>query len=216
MTPVWAQALVPSHMQCALNGRWEHALVIDPHNPLPVQRKFNAWCGQIPDFALKVFFQTPAGNRLFAGARFNGWNKEALYGVLCAVWRRVETSRASGLALPPAQLLGQALALPLFSGGPQFLEIGVNNQWKSVGSCTLWKAGQAPVWVAAAITRMLAQAPQLLAPQSSNVMLELAYGEPLPHWLGVEISKPAGSGFRLSLDLLDHCLQGVARPQVDW
>ena len=84
--------------------------------------------------------------------------------------------------------------------------------WKSVGSLPIWRSPQ-PLPSRTEIAETLnARGRQLLNDQQNAVMLEFGYAEPQHHWVGLCVSHPVATGFRLELDEVFELMPAVRRP----
>ncbi|KQW60737.1 hypothetical protein [Ensifer sp. Root127] len=206
MNNIVNELVMPTHVQCALDGRWEEALLINKQSLLPPKEEFDAWLGGKTNFALEVFFCMPHRRVMFVGVRWMNRLPEELYEAVSSVVQLMEHRQASGKATYPTHFFEESLSVRLLTDAPSYLEIGVNNFWQSVGSCVIWNAGEPPADTQGAISRVSALAPQLLKPQPSNVILNVAYKNPISHWAGVEISQETNGAFSFDEELLNDYL----------
>jgi hypothetical protein len=157
--------------------------------------------GNSADFALEMFFTDTEELPHFVGVRWNGKTAPQI----AALVQKAHGTLKSASAYPLNEVLAAfdaALDTSLLRSAPAFLEIGVNNLWKSVGSLVIWKRGQ-PIPTQGELDANLRQhAPQLLLEQPNAIMLEIGYVDPQPHWLGLCASRRRGDRFQLDLDEL--------------
>lgn len=85
----------------------------------------------------------------------------------------------------------------VFVSPPDFLEFGAEGFWKTCGSYVVWQKGQAGFATVEDIKR---DAPQLLAPFSRAIMMELAWSDPMPMWLGIPITIKKDGLHQFSMD----------------
>jgi hypothetical protein len=121
MNNILGDHLLPTHIQCALDGRWEDALIVDRQRLLPASEKFYAWIGEKTNFALEVLFCLPHRRVMFVGIRYMHRRPDELYEIVSSVLLMMEQCQTSGNAIRPTQFFENALHLGLFSGEPCFL-----------------------------------------------------------------------------------------------
>ena len=202
-----------THLQFAIDGRWEDAKVLHANVPPPSGSDVRNWIGQSTDFALEIFFTDSKGLPQFVGVR---WTNEAVQyagDLILAAHQTLE--RLTGSAASGQKVIREfeaALDVALLRSVPTFLELGVSNMWKSVGSLPIWRSPQ-PLPSRTEIAETLnARGRQLLNDQQNAVMLEFGYAEPQDHWVGLCVSHPVATGFRLELDEVFELMPAVRRP----
>ena len=202
-----------SHLQFAVDGSWEDAKVVQADAPLPSESEVRNWIGRSTDFALEILFTDSKGLPQFVGVR---WTNEAVQSagdILLAAYQTLK--RLTGSAASGQEIIREfeaALDVSLLRSVPTFLELGVNNMWKSVGSLPIWRSPQplpSRIEIAEALNAL---GPQLLNDQQNAVMLEFGYAEPQDHWVGLCVSRPVATGFRLELDEVFELLPAVQQP----
>ena len=202
-----------SHLQFAVDGSWEDAKVIQADAPLPSESEVRNWIGRSTDFALEILFTDSKGLPQFVGVR---WTNEAVQSagdILLAAYQTLK--RLTGSAASGQEIIREfeaALDVSLLRSVPTFLELGVNNMWKSAGSLPIWRSPQplpSRIEIAEALNAL---GPQLLNDQQNAVMLEFGYAEPQDHWVGLCVSRPVATGFRLELDEVFELLPAVQQP----
>ena len=205
-----------SHLQFAVDGSWEDAKVIQADAPLPSESEVRNWIGRSTDFALEILVTDSKGLPQFVGVR---WTNEAVQSagdILLAAYQTLK--RLTGSAASGQEIIREfeaALDVSLLRSVPTFLELGVNNMWKSVGSLPIWRSPQplpSRIEIAEALNAL---GPQLLNDQQNAVMLEFGYAEPQDHWVGLCVSRPVATGFRLELDEVFELLPAVQQP-INW
>jgi hypothetical protein len=188
-----------THLQYAVDGCWEEAVSLVSDQPPPSFQAVRCWVGKSTDFALEIFFKDPDGLSNFVGVRWKG--KSA-----AQVAELVQTAHATLASANPHKpdealaAFDAALGTNLLRSSPAFLEIGVNNLWKSVGSLVVWRPGRPVPAKDELDSNLRLHAPQLLLQQPNAVMLEIGYVEPQPHWLGLCVSRRLGDQYQLDLD----------------
>lgn len=221
----------PVGLQLAREGCWEEALGLGPGDPPWTEETLFAWAGESTDLALEVLFRAPGGRLAFLGIRFplpQGGGTETGHSVPGFLFRRLaacaEAFRRFTGQRRPKGTSGERPFLtafhgtldgPLFPEGmlaafptepPDFLEVGVFNQWRSAGSCILWRRGEPPL-ERSALRRRLEEHSRLLRPFAAPVMLEIARRTPVPAWLGVQVSRKGPEGECLSEAMLLRVLR---------
>lgn len=196
----------PSHIQCAQNGIWEQALGKEGDFVLPGFEHFDRWYASATEFALEIFFRDKSDNTLFVGMRWINTGVDDIYALLSNVEHVVIQEKHTGNAVTTLEALASNFGISFFEDRVDFLELGVNNLWKSTGSCSFWKVGDRPPDDQSLRSRIARDAPQLLACQPNELMLEVAANLPLPHWLGLCVSKPYQGEHRLDFPLLHHAV----------
>jgi hypothetical protein len=191
---------------------WERALVVQAHAPPPPRADLADWMGASTDFALEIFFVDRIGRPQFVGVRWIDETVKRSEEILQAAYhtlKRLHGEESSGL--DAIREFESALDVRLLRTTPSFLELGVNNLWKSVGSAVVWRR-PAPLPSPRELTELLRRhRPQLLNDQVNAVMLEVGYAEPQAHWIGLCVSQPAPSGFRLALDEVCVIVNALAK-----
>ncbi len=93
---------------------------------------------------------------------------------------------------------------PLFTGWPDFMELGLVNMWKSFGALSFAPLPEEPYAVfSAAVSASTRWRGALPAPPA----LELAFSPPVPHWLGVDFSSRAADGWTLDMKRAEAFLE---------
>jgi len=188
-----------TNLQCATDGRWEQAIRLCPQEPCPTPTAIEAWLGSSADFAIEMFFADTQGDPHFVGVRWIGKDASQVADLVAKAHDVLDRYRGR----PVEEVLtafDAALGTRLLSNAPAFLEIGVNNLWKSVGSLVIWRGGERIPARDELETRLCRQAPQLLREQPKEIMLEIGYVDPQPHWIGLYASRGQGDHYLLDLD----------------
>ena len=188
-------------MQCATDGCWEKAIPLFPNEPPPSSVAIDSWVGNSADFAMEMFFTDTDSLPHFVGIRWLGKTAPQIADLVQKAHGTLKSVRADRVSEVLAAF-DATLATSLLRSAPAFLEIGVNNLWKSVGSLVIWKRGQ-PLPTRDELDAKLRQhAPQLLLGQPNAIILEIGYVDPQPHWLGLCTSRRRGDRFQIDLDEL--------------
>jgi len=188
-----------TNLQCATDGRWEQALRLCPGEPCPSPTAIASWVGSSADFAIEMFFADTQGDPHFVGVRWIGRDASQVADLVAKAHDVLE--RYCGR--PADEVLAAfdaALGSRLLHDAPAFLEIGVNNLWKSVGSLVIWRRGERIPARDELEAKLRRQAPQLLCGQPKEIMLEIGYVDPQPHWVGLYTSRRQGDQYLLDLD----------------
>lgn len=189
-----------SHLQYAKDGDWEHAVTLQRDEGTPGRSAVEAWLQASTDFALEMMFNDDRGLPHFIGVRWLNLPADGVARIIGKAHAILQAAAAGTSAPAVLTRLEDALQVHLLGGTPAFLELGVNNLWKSVGSLRVWQCHQATLQRDPLVHAISQHAPQLLLDQPNAVMLELGYPHPQAHWLGLCVSQPAGTCYRLELD----------------
>ena len=196
------------HWQIAFNGQWEDAVEFSSK---PSTQEISDLSKRVlhgpKDVAIEAFF----GDRNTENFFFTGVRVSALTNMEKDAFFRDLFNSASGKT--DFESINKALSTALQSNTimtqtPAFLELGAEGAWKSYGSYQVWeKENSHPP---ATIDEIAKDAPQLLKPFERAIMLEVAWTDPQPMWLGVPVSKKQKDGFCFShekyKDALDFAL----------
>jgi hypothetical protein len=182
-----------------MDGRWEEAMPLFANEPPPSAGAVRSWVGHSADFALEIFFADAADPPYFVGVRWGGKTASQVADLVQKAHETLESVRAESVARVLCAF-DAALGTSLLRFAPSFLEVGVNNLWKSVGSLVIWKHGQQMPSKSQLASELAQRAPQLLLDQPNAIMLEIGYVDPQPHWLGLCTSHRRGDRYQLDLD----------------
>ena len=198
-----------SHLQCAANGLWEQALRFDAGDPSPSEGAIRTWLGPAGDFALELFFVDDEELPQFVGVRWRDPSVPHIAAIVRRAQQLLQTVHGDRNVTAAILALEQGLEIPLLRGPVAFLEIGVNNLWKSTGSLVIWRPGQLLPGSHQLRQNIFEQAPQLLRRHPNPIMLEVAYASPQPHWLGLCVSRRTGPEHALEIEALHPLAQSV-------
>lgn len=181
-----------SKLQFAPGSRWEEALIVEKNLP---PAELRAWLGCFKDshIGAEAFFEI-SGTAAFIGVRLAF--SPAVADEAARVAEKFISS--TGLAvhdfIKSAEKISDAL---LFLGEPGFMELGLVNMWQSFGPLPFWKkeGGSPFARLNAALLRDGRFASELPAPPA----VEIAWDSPLPHWMGVCLSRGAGGKYFLDM-----------------
>ena len=151
----------------------------------------------------EVFGTLEKPDDCFVGARFARFTERQL----TEMRAYVDATLGSRFCFAPAiARLGDIAGGELLRGGPDFLELGMFNNWISFGPVKFWRRGDAPA-VREAFGRALGENPRYLDPARAPIVLEIAYTIPLQHWAGFSISKRLPDGnYVLDADLAERLI----------
>jgi hypothetical protein len=200
MNPLLRRLGKPSHLQWAVNGRWEEAMRLHSREVPPSERAIGSWMGRSTDFALEIFFTGIGGLPQFVGVRWLDRTTQQVTDIVRKAHRALQEASSNAAAPEVLSAFEDALDVRFVRSAPAFLELGVNNLWKSVGSLLLWQQGQSVPSRDRLIREVTERAPQLLLDHPNAIMLEVGYASPQPHWLGLCVSRPVGALYRLEID----------------
>lgn len=181
--------------QFALDALWEEALHLLPGEKGRKER-FLLWLeGARRDVAVELFFETEEGE-MFLGLRFPPER---------------DVQRRLAMALLDLDRPGLSLAVSLavlrvfpgleglFERGPDFMELGVVNAWRSFGPLRFWE-GRSSSPLEALLERLDSEEERRYrGPFPLPLALEAGFSSPLPHWMGLPVSSPSPEGHRLDL-----------------
>lgn len=181
-----------SKLQFATGSRWEEALIVEKNLP---PAELHAWLGRFKDshIGAEAFFEI-SGTQAFIGARL------AFSPAVGDEAARVAEEFLSRAGFAVCDFIKSAEKIsdaPLFLGEPGFMELGLVNMWQSFGPLPFWKkeGGSPFARLNAALLRDGRFASELPAPPA----VEIAWDSPLPHWLGVCLSRGVGGKYFLDM-----------------
>jgi hypothetical protein len=184
----------PSRGQFALNGQWENALSFNAYNP-PSTDEIKTYLAGRNELAFEMFFDD-----LFFGMRFFG--SPAL--ILELSQNSLNCVKTSRDARSFIKAVGYHVLSIELCREVTHIEVGAVNAWQSIGSYLLPPPAQAfahfdELWSDICTTEL---ANDIKHPKA----VEMAYGEPLPHWIGFPISNQQPP-YHLNKDMFREVLQ---------
>lgn len=200
----------PTHLQFAFDGVWEEAVAIQPGVDIPSKKELACLAAYKQNFALEVFFRGTLGELSFVGIRWLDKTLDELYALIKAAQRALERVQNSTDSTATLDAFDDALQLKLFDCPVAFLELGVNNLWKSTGSCTLWTDGDPFPTHEQMRSTLTRWAPHLLRVQPNELMLEIAFDTPTEHWIGLCVSRAEGVGYQLDPGRLSEAIGKIS------
>lgn len=166
----------PTTGQFAKDGNWENALSFKIGNPISFA-ELKAYLATSTEIAFELFFDDS-----FFGIRFEGESNRVLelseYCLTCL--HNISNFNTFIAALEAHPAIGNLCQ------EVSHVEIGAVNAWKSIGPFVMPLPAQAlanidEVWSNSALTRLKNE-------DRHPKAVEIAYANPLPHWLGFPIS----------------------------
>jgi hypothetical protein len=202
MNPLLQRLGELSHLQCAVNGHWEECMRLHSTEVPPSESAIRSWIGQYADFALEMSFTGIGGLPRFVGVRWLDRTARQVTDIVHRAHRALQAARSEAAVSKVLSAFEDALDIRLLRSAPAFLELGVNNLWKSVGSLVIWQSGQSVPSRNQLIYEITERSPQLLLDHPNAIMLEVGYANPQPHWLGLCASRQVGTLYRLEVDAI--------------
>lgn len=190
------------YLQFAVNGRWEEAMRLHSTEFLPSESAIDSWIGQSTDFALEMLFTGIGDLPQFVGVRWRDQTARQVIDLIRRAHRTLQEARSDATVPEVLSAFEDALNIRLLRSAPAFLELGVNNLWKSIGSHIIWQQGQSVQSRNRLIYEIAERAPQLLLNHPNAIMLEVGYASPQSHWLGLCVSRQVGALYRLEVDAI--------------
>jgi len=205
-------------MQLAADGEWEKAWSWPVAEP-PTDSALDDWLdANAGDVAAEIFFSDGTGDDvtgLFIGVRIADLSASARRFFLRHTVDRLRTREWPTLSTVVDNWWSTITpGTKPTGGGPDVLELGVVNAWRSVGARTVWKKGD-PAGDETQLRDLLGSHSPLLRPQPLPIAVELAYGSPRPQWLALPVSERTTEGHRLRLSALADIVRQVADGTAD-
>ena len=168
-----------------------------------------AWLDSTPtDIAWEVFLADGAGLEQFFGIRLAGLSK-AEQQRFCVDALRFFDSHGRRTGQDFLEFARDMLAAPqLLNEQPSFLELGIVNAWRSMGPVRLASAPRASM-ACEELQQALAAHPHYSEIRANPIAIELAFDSPLPHWLGVVVSRPHAGGHRIDIEAASALCRAV-------
>ena len=173
-----------------------------------------AWLDSAPaDIAWEAFLADDAGLEQFFGIRLAGLSKTEQQQFCIDALRFFDScGRRTGQDF--LEFARGMLAAPqLLNGQPSFLELGVVNAWRSMGPVRFASTPCAAV-AHEGLQLALAAHPRYSEAHATPIAIELAFNAPLPHWLGVVVSRPQPDGHRIDIEAASTLCRAVER--ISW
>jgi hypothetical protein len=202
MNPLLQRLGKLSHLQCAVNGHWEECIRLHSTEVPPSESAIRSWIGQSADFALEMSFTGIGGLPQFVGVRWLDKTARQVTDIVHRAHRALQAARSEAAVSEVLSAFEDALDIRLLRSAPTFLELGVNNLWKSVGSLVIWQSGQSVPSRNQLIYEITGRSPRLLLDHQNAIMLEVGCASPQPHWLGLCASRQVGALYRMEVDAI--------------
>lgn len=194
-----------SHFQIAQNGIWEEAVqfFLQDLSVVQCEAVTDMVAAYDQDVAIEAFFCNENADILFLGIRLEKLSKQEQSDFV----RNMLDKSSYGMKFH--ELVGilrdVSNAPELLSMRPDFLEVGAEGYWKSYGSQVVWD-GSGHVLSLQDIKDV---APHLLKEFKKPMMLEMAYKNPMPYWLGLSLSERSENGFVFSVERYQEYIKSL-------
>ncbi len=169
--------------QIACDGLWEEAYKIQPKSD--ETKTIKRYIDKSDNIAIEAFFYDDNDHEFFFfGIRLQNLTKEKRESLILKLTHSIK----GGSSLTTVKTHAQKLLSynEWLDTSPDFLEIGAEGFWKSYGSYQLWdKNSEQDI---ATVQDIETNAPQILQPFKRPMMVECAWRQPLPTWLGIQVS----------------------------
>ncbi len=189
LNKIFAGASRVDKLQIAVRGEWENCLILE-RGDASASRRFTKWLSDVDgEFAVELFTSLSAPDDCFVGVRFPNPTSGAEH----AIATLVEATAGSGTPFGEGlEMLAQAAGGELFENEPDFLELGLLNDWNPFGPLRFWVPGSGDPW--GVLKHALAQNTRYLALLQKPAALEVAFSSPIPHWAGFIVSTRCEDG----------------------
>lgn len=192
---------LPQYYQIATGGNWEEAIRID-FGQIIYNQQFT---GNVDSsVACEIFYKLSDDRMIFLGLRyFPGLSSVSSPEEFLTRLNKV-IPKASKVSLRELMTtLGEQLndnADTYLQATVEYVELGVEGYWKSVGSKVLRKRSKPPI-TKSSLNSLLQSYELLLRNDKNNIALEFAIKNP-EFWIGVQVSKLTNGEFVTDLDTL--------------
>ncbi len=199
-------------MQLAADGEWEKSLML-AHCASQLN-DMTSWLHAAPrDVALEVFLADNAGHEQFFGVRLSALSRSQQARFCSAAFTFFDVP-GRRTAQDILQFARDALAAPqLLNSKPAFLELGVVNAWRSTGPVRFALSAFAPT-ADLALRQALDEHSRYRDRHSNPIAIELACDIPLPHWLGIVVSRRQGNSHRIDVEAAAALCRAVDTQQM--
>ena len=203
-------------MQFALDGNWEQAWVvkdsITPETgkvelararcPNPFGQNVESFLqSKFKNIACEVFFEDTANNHLFFGIKYLQDNKLECYQFISKLYAAL-SPKSRGVSDIIDKISCELGSIPLLSGEPSHIEVGVVDFWKTCGAVILWQQGEPKKFSEADIKDKLQNNKQLICTERNYQAIEFAFEGVYPHWLGIQVGERKNSIYQTELSRL--------------
>lgn len=196
-----------TRLQFACVSDWEHCVVIEKNSD---KKYFDVWLRSISaDFiGIEAFFDVQEKNihNAFVGFRINA-TTENIARCRNSVVSFIDA--ASVFSLDDFIRIAEFVSFEngLFNRGADFMELGVVNHWNSFGPMRFWNRNSGSQYDS--FLSALETAPRFLDRLPGHAAIELAFLDPIPHWMGLQVSTEENdSCYMLSLEKVKTVLCG--------
>ncbi len=192
----------PMYAQISAGGNWEEALRISFNGPITLSKSIDM--ADDPSVAVEVFYRLNDGRIVFMGFRYSPLMKsvsssEEFLSKFNEILKLVPHNNIRAIFAE----LGWALddnQNSFLDKEPSYAEIGVVDNWQSLGSLILRKQGEPPHTEESLVT-ILEQNKILLRNQKNHVSLEFAFNNP-QFWVAIQTSVLKNKDYVTDLGLL--------------
>lgn len=195
-------------MQFAPESRWEDcAVLLRGEPPEAALRRLSGFC--VENAGVELFYEACGecgGFSAFIGFRCSFTEKRAFVEAAARGFAAGRFARAEDFTAAAEK----EFRSPLFAGRPDFMELGLVNMWKSFGALSFAPAPENPC---DAFLSAVSASPRWRGALPAPPAVELAFSSPLPHWLGVYVSRPSCGGYALDMERAEAFLK-MLRPAV--
>jgi len=191
----------PQFAQIAVSGNWEKYV----RTELGKAINSDLLSGEIDSsIAGEIFYKLNDGRSIFLGLRYANSLQSVSSPVefLQKFQETLQTANNKSLSDTLADL-GQRLnadTKTYTEFNPDHVELGVVNNWKSVGSMILRKSGE-PAITSDSLQALLTQNNQLLNNTKNHIALEFTCNDP-HHWIAIQVSTFKNEQYSTDLDML--------------
>jgi hypothetical protein len=201
----------PLYMQVARAGAWEDAVLIE--DTLDKDTWLTDPLETIDEtVAAEIFYELDGGGIAFSGFRFSPNlsqvnSPESFIHEITQSWL---TGQIKHLQLAGALFsLGRRLngsGNTYMTTAPEHCELGVIDNWQSLGSAWLPIDGQTPP--DDDLSELLQTNQNLIRNRKNHIALEFAWLDP-HHWLGIQVSDKVGDEFVLNIERLQQLMKAA-------
>jgi len=187
-------------IQLAADSSWESALTVEKETPAT---NADAWMQtfEAAYLGIEVFLEPCDAETIavFAGVRVEATSEHlAAARELILLWQASSAFSLSDFL----RYMEEKMSLAgLFTGEPDFMEMGILNLWGSFGALCFWERGDGAC--RDAFYRALSGAGRFKSFLPAQAVIETAFATPVPHWLGCPVSRETGEGHVLSFDAVE-------------
>ncbi len=200
-------------LQFANASDWENCLVLEKNS---IKNTFDEWADSLSAnfIGVEAFFDIPEKNMLgaFIGFRASASKENiAECSRLAASFIASDTDYLLENFVKAEQCL--LVTKDLSAGEPDFIELGIVNNWNSVGAMRFWNRGDGDIYEC--FLSELDRSPRFKNRLPAYAAIEFAYSSPIPHWLGLPVYSVIDNIFYLSIKKSGEVLSDFSAHQVN-